>query len=78
MVAGNDALIVSHGPTLEVVEGNMMAIVLPVSSTSFQRIREAKSCMPIRKRSVFVMRSMNSLKGLSMISPCIQVIAIAP
>jgi hypothetical protein len=53
-VEENDAPIVSHGLILEVVEGNMMVIVLLVSSTSFQRILEARSCMPIPKRSVFV------------------------
>jgi hypothetical protein len=56
----------------------MMDIVPLVSNTSFQRIHEVKSFMPIRKRSVFVMRSMNSLKGLSMTNPSIQVIATAP
>jgi hypothetical protein len=78
MVAGNDALIVSHGPTLEVVKGTMTATVPLVSSTSFQRIHEAGSFMPIPKRSVFVMRSMNNSRALFMTSPCIQVIAIAP
>jgi hypothetical protein len=34
--------------------------------------------MPIPRRSVFVMRSMNSLKGLSMTSPSTQVIVTAP
>jgi hypothetical protein len=49
-----DVPIASHGLTLEVVEASMMAIAPPVSSTSFQRILEARSCMPIPKRSVFV------------------------
>lgn len=76
-VEAHDAPIASHGLTLEVVEASMMAFVLPVSSTSFQRTREARSCMPIPKRSVFVMRSMNSLKGSSMIGLSIQVIVTA-
>jgi hypothetical protein len=78
MVAGNDALIVSHGPTLEVVKGTMTATVRPVSSTSFQRTHEARSFMPIPKRSAFVMRSMNSLRDLSMTSPSTQVTVTAP
>jgi len=77
-VEAHDAPIASHGLTLEVVEASMMAFVLPVSSTSFQRTREARSCMPIPKRSVFVMRSMNSLKGSSMIGLSIQGTVTAP
>jgi len=78
MVEENDVPIVSHGLILEVVEGNMMVIVLLVSSTSFQRTHEARSFMPIPKRSAFVMRSMNSLRDLSMTSPSTQVTVIAP
>jgi hypothetical protein len=78
MVEGNGAPIASHGPILDVVKRATMATVRHVSSTSFQRTHEARSFMPIPKRSVFVTRSMNILKGLSMTSPCIQVIVIAP
>ena len=78
MAEENDVPIVSHGLTLEVVDGNMMVIVLPVSSTSFQRTHEARSCMLIPKRYVFVMRSMNSLKGSSMIDHYTQGIATVP
>ena len=77
-VEAHDAPIASHGLTLEVVEASMMAFVLPVSSISFQRTHEARSCMPIPRRSVFVTRSMNSLKGSSMIGLSIQVTVTAP
>jgi hypothetical protein len=78
MVEAYDAPIVFPGPTHGVVQKSMTATVPPVSNISFQRIHEVKSFMPIRKRSVFVTRSMNSLKGLSMTNPSIQVIATAP
>jgi hypothetical protein len=78
MVEAHDALIVSHGLTHDQVIKDMMATARPVSNISFQRIHEVKSFMPIRKRSVFVTRSMNSLKGLSTTSPSTQVIVTAP
>jgi len=78
MVEAHDVPIVYHGLTLEVVKKTMTATVPLVSSTSFQRTHEAGLFMPIPRRSVFVMRSMNSLKGLSMTSPSTQVIVTAP
>jgi hypothetical protein len=78
MVEAHDVPIVFPGLTHDQVIKDMMATVPPVSNISFQKIHEVKSFMPIRKRSVFVTRSMNSLKGLSMINPSIQVIATAP
>jgi len=77
MVVGNDVLIASYGPILDVVRRATMAIALHVSSTSFQRTREAGSFIPIPRKSVSVMRSMNILRDSSMTSPCIQVIVIA-
>jgi hypothetical protein len=78
MVEAYDVPIASHGPILDAVKRAMMAIVPPVSNISFQRTHEARLFMPIPKRSVFVTRSMNILRDLSMTSLCIQVIVIAP
>ena len=77
-VEAHDAPIASHGLTLEVVEASMMAFVSPVSSISFQRTHEARSCMPIRKKFVFVMRLMNSLRDSSMTGLFTQIIVTAP
>jgi hypothetical protein len=78
MVEAYDAPIVSHGLTHDVVQKIMMATARPVSNISFQRTHEVKSFMPIPKRCVFVMRSMNSLKVLSTTNPSIQGIVTAP
>jgi len=77
-VEAYDVPIVSHGPILGRAHRNMTATVQPVSSTSFQRTHEARLFMPIPKRSVFAMQSMNSLKGSSMIGLSIQGTVTAP
>jgi uncharacterized membrane protein len=77
-VEAHDAQTASHGPTHEAVKRAMTATVRPVSNISFQRTHEARSCIPIPRRSVFVIRSMNSLKDSCMINHYTQGIAIAP
>jgi hypothetical protein len=78
MVEAYDVPIVSRGLILGQDPNTMTATVQPVSNTSFQTTHEVKSFMPIQKRSAFVTRSMNSLKGLSMTNPSIQGIVTAP
>jgi len=78
MAEATDVLIAFLGPTLVVVPKTMTDTVPPVSNTSFQKMREVRSIMLALKRSVFAMQSMNSLKGSSMTSLCIQVIATVP
>jgi hypothetical protein len=78
MVEAYDVPIVSRGLILGQDPNTMTATVPPVSNISFQTTNEARSFMPIQKRSAFVTRSMNSLRDLSTTNPSIQVIATAP
>jgi len=78
MVEAHDALIVFPGLTHDQVIKDMTATARHVSNVSFQTTHEVRSFTPTPKRFAFVMRSMNSLKGLSMTNPSIQAIATAP